>query len=81
MESSIVYGSAKIKAAPTFKRAPKSVQQLEDFLLFFALFSFLHFRGKNSDYSWSAFLRQTTPSCMILPPPAVQIGRLSAKRV
>ena len=55
MESSIVYGSAKIKAAPTFKCAPKSDQQLEDFLLFFALFSFLHFRGKNSDYSWSAF--------------------------
>ena len=67
---------------PQHSNAPqKSDQQIEDFLLFFALFSFLHFRGKNSDYSWSAFLRQTTPSCMILPPPAVQIGRLSAKRV
>ena len=38
MESSIVYGSAKIKAAPTFKCATKSDQQLQDFLLFFALF-------------------------------------------
>ena len=55
MESSFVYGSAKITANPTFKCAPKSDQQLEDFLLFFALFIFLHFRGKNSDYSWSAF--------------------------
>ena len=40
MESSIVYGSAKIKAAPTFKCAPKSDQQLEDFLLFLVSFIF-----------------------------------------
>ena len=39
MESSIVYGPVKIKAAPTFKCAPKSDQKLEDFLLF--LFSFI----------------------------------------
>ena len=70
------WGSFQIQMRPQ-----KSNQQLEHFLLFLALFSFLHFRGKNSDYSWSAFWRQTTQSCMILPPPAVRIGRLSAKRV
>lgn len=71
----------RLRLLPHSNAPKKSDQQLEHFLLFLALFSFLHFRGKNSDYSWSAFWRQTTQSCMILPPPAVQIGRLSAKRV
>jgi len=71
----------RLRLLPNSSAPQKSNQQLEHFLLFLALFSFLHFRGKNSDYSWSAFLRQTTQSCMILPPPAVQIGRLSAKLV
>ena len=43
MESSIVYGSAKIKAAPRFKRTPKSDQQLEHFLLYFGSFYFPSF--------------------------------------
>ena len=42
MESSFVYGSAKITANPTFKCAPKSDQQLEDFCCFLLfLFSFI----------------------------------------
>ena len=61
MESSIVYGSAKIKAAPRFKRTPKSDQQLEHFLLYFGSFYFPSFSRQKQRLQLVGFLKTNNP--------------------